>query len=134
MTDVSINNASDLKAEIVRLRLLREEQGGAIKQRFSSPGATFSTISSIFFKPGHNVLNQDFVGMLSRVLLPLTLNKTLFRKSGFLVKGLVGFLSQKASHFISEDSVMGLWERVKSVFEKKNKQEDYGIPPESEAS
>lgn len=134
MTDVSINNVNDLKAEIVRLRMLRDEQRGAIKSRFSSPGATFSTISSIFFKPGHNILNQDFVGMLSRVLLPLTLNKTLFRNSGFLVKGLVGFLSQKASHFISEDAVVGLWDKVKSVFEKKSKSEDYGIPPESEAS
>ncbi|MGN6637611.1 MAG: hypothetical protein ACTHJ8_01770 [Mucilaginibacter sp.] len=134
MADVSINNVNDLKAEIVRLRMLKDEQGAAIKSRFNSPSATFSTISSIFFKPGHKILNQDFVGMLSRVLLPLTLNKTIFRHSGFLVKGLVGFLSQKASHFISEDSVMGLWGKVKSVFEKKSKQEDYGIPPESEAS
>jgi hypothetical protein len=134
MTDVSIHNVDDLKAEIIRLRMLRTEQGAAIKSRFSSPGVAISTLSSVFFKPGYKFLNQDFVGMLSRVLLPLTLNKTIFRHSGFLVKGLVGFLSQKASHFISEDSVMGLWGKVKSVFEKKSKQEDYGIPPESEAS
>jgi hypothetical protein len=27
-----------------------------------------------------------------------------------------------------------LWDKVKSIFEKKNKNPDYGIPPESEAS
>src|SRR5437588_908904 len=137
MADISINNAGDLKAEIVRLRLLKEEQGKAIGARFSSPGATFSTVFSLFSRGAGsgNILNQDLFGILSRIALPFALNKTVFRNSNFLVKGLVGFLSQKASHFISEDSVMGLWDKVKSLFEKKKqKQEDFGIPPESEAS
>ena len=82
----------------------------------------------------NSIFNQDFFGILSRILLPLALNNTLFRKSNFLVKGLVGILSQKASHFISEDTVVGLWDKVKGIFEKKNKNPDYGIPPESEAS
>jgi len=138
MTDVQIHNAKDLKAEILRLRHLKEEQGGAIKARFSSPGAAFSTLMTVFPKESrakYDIFNQDFLGIISRILLPLTLNKTIFRKSNFLVKGLVGFLSQKASHFISEDSVMGIWDKVKSLFDKKKHQhEDYGIPPESEAS
>jgi len=138
MTDITINNAEDLKAEILRLRHLKEEQGEALKMRFSSPGAAFSSLMTVFPKESRlrfDIFNQDFLGLISRILLPLTLNKTLFRNSGFLTKGLVGFLSQKASHFISEDSVSGLWDKVKSLFEKKKqKQEDYGIPPESEAS
>jgi hypothetical protein len=136
MADVSINNAGDLKAEIIRLRLLREQQGKAIGARFSSPGATFSTVFSLFSKGGGsgNVLNQDFFGLISRILLPFALNKTVFRNSNFLIKGIVGFLSQKASHFISEDSVMGLWDKVKTLFDKRDKKVDYGIPPESEAS
>jgi len=138
MTDVQINNVEDLKAEILRLRHLKEEQGEAIKMRFRSPGAAFSTLLTVFPKGSgskYDIFHQDFLGIISRILLPLTLNKTLFRKSNFLVKGLVGFLSQKASHFISEDSVTGLWDKVKSMFDKKtHKHEDYGIPPESEAS
>jgi hypothetical protein len=138
MTDITINNAEDLKAEILRLRHLKEEQGEALKMRFSSPGAAFSSLMTVFPKESRlrfDIFNQDFLGLISRILLPLTLNKTLFRNSGFLTKGLVGFLSQKASHFISEESVSGLWDKVKSLFEKKKqKQEDYGIPPESEAS
>lgn len=138
MADLSINNVRNLKAEIVRLKLLREEQGKAIGERFSSPSAVFSTVVSLFPKrtpgSGFDIFHQDFFGLLSRILLPLTLNKTIFRNSNFIMKGIVGFLSQKASHFINEDSVMGLWDKVKHLFEKKDKKEDYGIPPESEAS
>jgi hypothetical protein len=135
MADVAINNVVDLKAEIVRLRLLREAQGAAIKQRFSSPSAIFSTVVSVFPKGSgskYDIFHQDFLGIISRIVLPLALNKTLFRNSNFLIKALVGFASQKASHFISEDSIMGLWDKVKSMFEKKEKHKDYGIPPDSE--
>ncbi|HZX58996.1 MAG TPA: hypothetical protein VFE54_09725 [Mucilaginibacter sp.] len=138
MADLSINNAGDLKAEIIRLRLLKEEQGKAIGARFSSPGAIFSTIFSLFPKssndPKNDIFHQDFFGLISRIVLPFALNKTVFRNSNFLIKGIVGFLSQKASHFISEDSVMGLVDKVKHLFEKKDKKVDYGIPPDSEAS
>lgn len=136
--DISIKNSSDLKAEIIRLRELKHEQGAQISARFSSPGAIFSTIVSLFPKHSNDgskssILNQDYFGILSRILLPLTLNKTIFRNSNFIIKGLVGFLSQKASHFISEESVMSLWNKVKSMFEKKEKHKEYGIPPESDA-
>jgi hypothetical protein len=138
MTDVHINNAEDLRAEILRLQHLKEEQGEALKARFSSPGAAISSLMTIFPKESRlkfDIFHQDFLGLISRIVLPVTLNKTLFKNSNFLIKGLVGFLSQKASHFISEDSVTGLWDKVKSIFEKKkHKEEDYGIPPESEAS
>jgi len=137
MADISINSASDLQAEMARLRLLRDEQGAAIEARFSSPSAIFSTIYSLFSKGDGskgNILGQDLFGILSRILLPLVLNKTLFRNSNFLIKGLVGLVSQKASHFITEDNVMGLWNKITELFEKKHKHADYGIPPESEAS
>lgn len=137
MADISINSAGELKAEIARLRLLREEQGEAIAARFSSPSATFSTIYSVFSKgdsPKGNIFGQDLFGVLSRILLPLALNKTIFRNSNFLIKGLVGLVSQKASHFINEDNVTGLWHKIMSLFEKKHNHADYGIPPESEAS
>jgi hypothetical protein len=134
--DISINNASELKAEIARLKMVGEEQSLALKSRFNSPSALFHTIISIFPRSEGSkggFFSQDIFGLLSRVLLPLTLNKTIFKNSNFLVKTLIGFLSQKASHFISEDSVTSVWDKIKSFFEKK-KPADYGIPPESEAS
>lgn len=139
--DTSINNISDLKAEIIRLHSIEEQQSIQLKARFNTPAALFHTLISAFPKSPStsgddksSIFNQDFVGLLSRIFLPLTLNKTIFRNSNFIVKALVGFLSQKASHFISEDSVAGLVDKVKSLFEKKHKKTNYGIPPESEAS
>lgn len=138
MTDVHINNVEDLRAEILRLRHLKEEQGEAIKTRFSSPVTTFSTLMTAFPKGAgskYDIFHQDFLGIISRIILPLVLNKTVFRNSNFLTKGLVGFVSQKASHFISEESLAALIDKVKTLFDKKKQpQEEYGIPPESEAS
>jgi hypothetical protein len=139
MAAVSINNIDELKAEIERLRLVKADQGKALARRFNSPLTALSTLSTIFPRePGVDsktgIFHQDIFGLLSRFLLPLTLNKTLFRNSNFLVKSLVSLVSQKASHFVNEDTVTSLWDKVKSIFEKKDKHEDYGIPPESEAS
>jgi len=133
--DSAIKNIDDLQAEIGRLRLVRDEQGAAIKARFATPSATFSTIFSVFVPEGsRTIFKQDLFSLISRIVLPLTLNKTIFRNSGFLVKGLVSLVSQKASDFISEDSIIAVWDKVKSLFDKKKKDADYGIPPDSEAS
>lgn len=142
--DVPIRNIDDLHSEIARLSGLRNQQKGALNERFSSPSAIFSTIFSLFPKSSaadsvrSNLLNQDYFGLLSRIILPFALNKTLFKHSNFIVKALVGMLSQKASHFISEDSVTSLWDKAKDLFNKvtgkgKSKKEadlkGYGIPP-----
>ena len=121
MINLPINNHSDLKNEILRLQGLEREQRIAIKQRFSSPGALFSSIYSLFGKGGNQdgaIFNQDFLGVISRFILPFTLNKTIFRNSNFLVKALVGLVSQKASHYISEDSVESVWDKAKGLFGK----------------
>jgi hypothetical protein len=120
--DATIKNAWDLKEEIVRLRALEKVQGAAIQQHFSSPAAIFSTVYSLFPKGGSggenksNIFNQDFVSIISRFLIPLTLNKTLFKNSGFLVKALVGLVSQKASGYVNEESVGTIWDKAKSLF------------------
>lgn len=142
--DLPIRNIDDLHSEIARLTDLRQQQKSALSNRFSSPSAIFSTMLSLFPKSPAtdnirgNLLNQDYFGLLSRIILPFALNKTLFRHSNFIVKALVGMVSQKASHFISEDSVTGLWDKAKGLFSKvtgkdKSKKETnlkgYGIPP-----
>lgn len=126
MINIPINSHSELKDEIFRLEGLELEHGAAIKQRFSSPGAFFSTLFSLIPKGNSDttgdkdggIFNQDLVGVISRFVLPFTLNKTLFRNSNFLVKALVGLVSQKASHYISEDSVEGVWDKAKGLFGK----------------
>ena len=121
-TQIAITNITDLQAEILRLKGVEREQGVALSQRFKSPSAIFSSVLTLFPKTsasddGNNgFFHQDIVGLLSRIVLPFTLNKTLFRNSNFIVKALVGLVSQKASHFISEDSVSGVWDKAKSLF------------------
>lgn len=126
--DIPVKTISDLHAEIIRLEKLKQQQEMDLKQRFNSPSAVFSAVKSIFHKPGeakNGILDQDLLGLLSRFLLPFTLNKTLFKGSGFLVKTLVGLVSQKASTYISEDSVSSVWDKarglVTGLLKKKNK-------------
>lgn len=122
-----IKNSWDLRQEIIKLKGVEEEQAVAIKARFSSPVAVLTTLYSLFPKANNtgenktNIFNQDFVSILSRFLIPLTLNKTLFKNSGFIIKALVGLVSQKASGYINEDSVMSVWDKVKHLFSKKDK-------------
>lgn len=140
--DVPIKNISDLRGEIYRLKELEREQSVAISQRFTSFSATLSTLASLFPKlvsadgKTSSFFEQDIVGLISRFVLPFTLNKTIFRNSNFIIKTLVGIVSQKASHFISEDSLVGLWDKVKHLFAAKEKKaknpERNTIPPLSE--
>jgi hypothetical protein len=129
--EILIHNVNDLKVEIARLKNLEVEQSVALRARFSSPAAIFSTAMSLFPKSptvdgvkSESFFSQDFLGLISRIALPLTLNKTIFKHSNFLVKTLVGILSQKASHYISEDSVSGVWGKAKSLFNKFTKKKD----------
>ncbi len=125
--DQPITNSWQLKEEIVRLRQLEEEKSVALKARFSSPVTVLTTLYSLFPKANNtgenktNIFNQDFVSILSRFIIPLTLNKTLFKNSGFIIKALVGLVSQKASGYINEDSVVSVWDKVKHLFSKKDK-------------
>ncbi len=142
--ETPIRNIHELQVEIGRLKNLEAHQSVALKARFSGPAAIFSTVLSLF--PGSSTadgvksasfFNQDFLGLVSRFLLPLTLNKTLFRKSNFIVKTLVGILSQKASHYISEENVSGVWGKAKGVFnnlfkKKKDTAEAEAIVPEED--
>lgn len=114
-----IRNSTDLRAEIFRLQQQKLQHELQLKQHFSSPGAIFSTVRTLFSghsKPEeHEGKHQDWVGFLSRFILPLALNKTLFRGSGFIVKALVGLASQKASNYISGDAVTGIWDKAKGL-------------------
>ncbi|NCD69427.1 hypothetical protein [Mucilaginibacter agri] len=128
MMDITVRTISDLHSEIIRLEKLKQQQEIDLKQRFSSPSSIFSIVKSFFprsNKGGSSILDQDFLGLISRVALPFTLNRTLFKGSGFLVKTLVGLVSQKASTYISEDSVTGVWDKAKGLItgllSKKNK-------------
>jgi hypothetical protein len=124
MMGLPIKNSDDLKGEIARLKGLEQQQADQLKQHFSSPGAILSTLFNLFPKSDSkeeknaSLFNQDFIGLLSRIILPIALNKTVFKNSSFIMKAIVGIMSQKASHYINEDSVSDVWGKLKSVFEE----------------
>jgi hypothetical protein len=71
--DILIQNVNDLKVEIARLKNLEVEQAVALKARFSSPAAIFSTAMSLFPKSptvdgvkNESFFSQDFLGLISR--------------------------------------------------------------------
>ena len=126
MEYISIRSREDLRAEILRLEGVSREQARVIGAHFNSPGAVFSTIFSLFSnrskyqnEKDDGIMSQDFVGLISRFVLPLVLNRTIFRNSNFLIKAVVGLVSQKASHFISEESLGELWHKVTALFDKE---------------
>ena len=124
-----IRNRSDLRTEIFRLQQAKLEKEIALKQHFSSPGAILSTVYGLITSSSKSddkdEPKQDWVGFISRFIIPLTLNKTLFRGSGFLMKALVGIASQKAANYVSTDTVTGIWDKAKGLigglFSKKPK-------------
>ncbi len=146
-----INNINDLRNEIARLRVVKVQQEEAIKEHFKSPSAVFNTFFPHFLtpdakgKPGFFNID-DLIGLASRFILPFALNKTLFRSSNFIVKALVGLVSQQASGFINEKNLASAWDKIKGLvpaiknlipqkWTKKTagKPVDYGIPPLSES-
>nr|WP_294792903.1 hypothetical protein [uncultured Mucilaginibacter sp.] len=124
-----IRNRSDLRTEIFRLQQAKLEKEITLKQHFSSPGAILSTVYGLITSSSKSddkdEPKQDWVGFISRFIIPLTLNKTLFRGSGFLMKALVGIASQKAANYVSTDTVTGIWDKAKGLvgglFSKKPK-------------
>ena len=138
-----INDINDLRAEIARLKGVEQEQSAALARRVSSPAAIFSTVFSLVPKSSSGdgeksggFFDQDMVGLISRIVLPILLNKTIFRKSNFIVKTIVSILSQRASHFINEESVSTLWAVIKSLFKGKDDEipEHRAIPALSETA
>ncbi len=137
--DYQIRSVNDLKDEIFRLKTLEGQQSIALKGRFSSPSAIFSSAMSLFPRSADSdgvrnpgLFHPDIINLISRFVIPLTLNKTLFKNSNFLVKTLVGLVSQKASNYVNEDSVSGVWGTLKGLFEKftkKKAKDDYKPVP-----
>ena len=149
-----IENITDLRGEINRLRVQRLEQEieltkvtARLKARLHFPVLVYTKISDFFIELfgddpedlNKKKENKDWVTNILRVGLPLALNRFLFPRSGFLMKSVVAMVSQKAAKNVNKDSITGIIDKVtdwiKSSKQKSRKEPrmaDYGIPPDSE--
>lgn len=147
----TFSSLSELQAEIDLLKVRNFEQEEALKEA-ATPTAIFSSLKSYFIS-GKNksitseLLSQDIVSNIARVALPLFMNGVLFKRSGFITKTLVTFISQKLATQVNSNAVSGIMDKVKGLFGHKKttgtgfsnfgvvtkKKVDYGIPPDSES-
>ncbi len=150
-TKKDINNIEDLRAEITRLKALKFEQEaylgdqfGFLEYKLEAPMRLYERITSFLpsvkeaFLSSSNSAGSDWVTNSLRVGLPFLFNKVLFRKAGFIKKGLLLLASQQAAGFLNKDRLADIIDKITSLVQhsnkgkKKKKETDYGIPPDSE--
>ncbi|WP_423146552.1 hypothetical protein [Rubrolithibacter danxiaensis] len=139
---------ADLRTEIDLLKIKQFHQEELLKETLTDPAAIYHTITSHFKskQPSSNkstlqgLLQSDIVTNITRFALPLLLNTTFFKRSGFITKTLVTFLSQKAASKVNTSLFSGITDKVKGFFAHRKQEriqkeyaKDYGIPPDTEA-
>jgi hypothetical protein len=141
MRHKDIKSLEELHLEISRLKSEYQLKEVQLKDNTRAYIKQFSPFNLIkdFFNP-QNLLKLDektnLSGSIMSLILPLFLNKTVFRGSGFLTKSIAALVSGKVGKSLDADSLTGIFNGVKSLFAKKKKKDvnfvDYGIPPDSE--
>lgn len=137
-----IKNIAELYSEIATVKadyqlkeiLLKEDAKAYIKQY--SP---INLIKGLFNPQGLQKLDGEtnMAGSIMSMILPLVLNKTIFRGSGFITKAVAALVSGKIGKSLDAESIGAMFSKVKSLFtakpdKKTAKFADYGIPPDSE--
>lgn len=167
---VNINNSEELKNELLRLNRLRKEQEvylgdqyQILKNKVQTPARILGVIASnvpgvslvkdLFSSIGKSTNTNDVGGGKSdwltratQLALPLVLNRTLLKNSGWLKKALVLLASEGAAGQINKDKVSSVVSKVANFIRpKKSKKKhkvikgideqdttNFGIPPDSE--
>ena len=138
----NIRTLEDLQAKKLELKveyMLKQTMLKSDSKKYFSqftPGALLKK-----FATPSNLLTVDdklnIAGTAMSFLLPVFMNKTLFRGAGFLTKAAVGLISGKVGKSIDAEHISGIYNSVKGFFAKKKEKKtkkfiDYGIPPDSE--
>ncbi|UIR55900.1 hypothetical protein LZQ00_16765 [Sphingobacterium sp. SRCM116780] len=144
-----IHNLAELKAEIARLKVLKNEQEAYLKSQMSllnhkieTPVRIFNSLKSTV--PGLNMLtglfssqasaskDSDWLTKTLRIGVPFVMNKFFFKKAGVLKKALLLLASEKAVGQVNQDKVISLIAKVtdfiKPKKKKKEKVDDTNLP------
>jgi len=137
-----INTLDDLHTQVQLLKVDYTQRGIMLKQDTKHYISQF-TLGNIIKKyatpsgflkfDGKTNISSKIMG----IVLPLLLNKTIFRGSGFITKAVATLVSGKVGQSLDGEHLSGIFNAVKSIFTKKNNKKevafvDYGIPPDSE--
>lgn len=151
-TKKDFKNIEELRAEIARLKILKSEQEAylgdqfdALEYKLQAPmrlydraRSFFPSIKEAFLSEASNsVKGTDWVTNSLKIGLPFLFNKVLFRKAGFIKKGLLLLASQQAAGFLNQDRLTGIIDGITSLVKPSKKGRkldttDFGIPPDSE--
>lgn len=139
----NIQNIEDLQREILVLRASYQMQGDMLKEdtRLYLKQFTFGALIRKYATPSAFVKMDDKLNISSKLMsmiLPVLMNSTLFRGSGFLTKAFVGLATSKLGKTLDAEHLSAIFNAIKGWFGKTKKKEkavasiDYGIPPDSE--
>jgi len=139
-----IENLEDLHREMIRVKTDYRFRESRLKQDTRAYFAQFS-LSGLFrkFATPSELLKLDEKTHLSSkimsVVLPMLLNSTFFRGSGFITKALAAMVSRNVGKSLDAQSLSGIFNYLKALFKGKKAKgkdsiefPDYGIPPDSE--
>ncbi|MDR3009830.1 MAG: hypothetical protein LBV59_17985 [Sphingobacterium sp.] len=157
-----IRNLQELKAEISRLKALKNEQEVYLKTQFTllnnkieAPIRFFNSLKDNI--PGVNIIQQlfsksnnpdsDWLTKTLRIGVPFIMNRLFLKNTGVLKKALMLLLSERAVGQINQDKISGLISKLTSFIRPKKKKNkgaqteaaiikdevnEYGIPSYSE--
>ena len=141
----TFTSLADLRTEIDLLKIRKFQQEEVLKDKITDPSVILQTIRTHFKSKKSNksalqgILNNDIISNISRFVIPLFLNGTFFKKSGFITKSLVTLISEKVATKVNTNAIGGIADKVKGWFAHKKevraykeRSKDYGIPPDSE--
>lgn len=138
-----INTLDDLNDKLLSLKvdyklqetMLLADAKGYVKQ------FTLGSLIKKYATPSAFLKADDKLNISSKLMsmaLPILMNSTLFRGSGFITKTLVGLATSKVGKTLDAGHLSAIFNTVTGIFKPKRKKEksaaylDYGIPPDSE--
>lgn len=138
----NINTLDDLHNQVQLLKADYKHRGVMLKEDSKNYIKQFSLGNMIkkFATPSGLLKIDENTHITSKIMsiaLPMLLNSTIFRGSGLLTKALGALVSGKVGKSLDAENLSGIFNMVKSLFNKKGKKKDaafvdYGIPPDSE--
>lgn len=140
----NIQNLEELQAHIYTLKSGYMMQGDMLQQnvKLYVKQYTIGNLIKKYATPSNLMKADDQLNVSSKVMsfvLPLLMNNTLFRGSGFITKALVGMATSKVGKTLDAEHLSSIVSTVKGWFRKTKKpvtpyqsRVDYGIPPDSE--